>query len=210
MIGDEINRASPKTQSALLEAMEEQRVSVDGVTHELPNPFMVVATQNPIEMQGTYPLPEAQRDRFMACIAMGYPSRAAEVAMLDHHVSADPFAAVRPVADASRVLASMTIVRSVFVHPTLKEYIVEILERTRTDGRLLLGASPRAGLQWARAAMARAAILGRGYVIPEDISGLAVPVLAHRLILANQRSDRRNTSEIVAELVAHVPQPRRV
>jgi MoxR-like ATPase len=210
VIGDEINRASPKTQSALLEAMEEQRVTVDGVTHVLPSPFMVIATQNPIEMQGTYPLPEAQRDRFMACIAMGYPARAAEVAMLDHHVSADPIASVRPVADASHVLETMGIVRQVFVHPTLKEYIVEILEHTRSDGRLLLGASPRAGLQWARAAMARAAMLGRGYVIPEDIAGLAVPVLAHRLILANRRSDRRNTSEIVAELVSRVPQPRRV
>lgn len=209
VIGDEINRASPKTQSALLEAMEEQRVSVDGVTHSLPHPFMVVATQNPIEMQGTYPLPEAQRDRFTACITMGYPSAAAELDMLDQHVSSEPLDTVAAVATGEDVLSAMAVVRDVFVHRSLKEFIVEIVGRTRADQRVLLGASPRAGLQWTRAAKARAAMQGRGYVIPEDITTLAVPVLAHRLILANQASDRRATSEVVADILAQVPTPRR-
>jgi MoxR-like ATPase len=210
VISDEINRASPKTQSALLEAMEEGRVSVDGTTHRLPQPFMVVATQNPIEMQGTYPLPEAQRDRFTACIEMGYPTRAAELDMLEHHVSADPLASVRTVTDGPGVLAAMSAVRTVFLHEALKEYIVTILERTRDTTQIMLGASPRAGLHLARAAKARAATLGRGYVIPEDISNLAVPVLAHRLLLAHRRSDRHATSEIVAEIVAGIQAPRRV
>ncbi len=209
VIGDEINRASPKTQSALLEAMEERRVSVDGVSHDLPWPFMVVATQNPIEMQGTYPLPEAQRDRFMACIPMGYPARTAELAMLDHHVSSDPLDAIRPVTTAEGVMRARGVVRDTFLHPSLKRYIVDILEGTRNDSRVLVGASPRAGLQWARAAKARAAIEGRSYVIPEDVSSLGVAVLSHRLILANQRSERRATSEIVADLVSRTPAPRR-
>ena len=209
VIGDEINRASPKTQSALLEAMEEQRVSVDGVTHQLPRPFMVVATQNPIEMQGTYPLPEAQRDRFMACIEMGYPARAAELAMLDHHVSADPIDAIGPVSTGEGVLEARSVIKGVYLHPSLKAYVIEILDRTRSDARLMLGASPRSGLQWARAAKARAAMLGRDYVIPEDIAALAVPVLAHRLIMANQRSDRRATSDVVTDIVSRVPLPRR-
>lgn len=209
VIADEINRASPKTQSALLEAMEERRVSVDGVTHELPRPFMVVATQNPLEMQGTYPLPEAQLDRFMACISMGYPARAAELAMLDHHVAADPLAELQPLATGAEVLRAMAQVREVYLHPSLKGYLVDLVERTRSDPRIVLGASPRAGLQWARAAKARAAMAGRGYVIPEDISVLAVPVLTHRLILANQRSDRVSTADVLTDIVAGVPTPRR-
>ncbi len=209
VIGDEINRASPKTQSALLEAMEERRVSVDGTTHDLPNPFMVVATQNPIEMQGTYPLPEAQLDRFMVCIEMGYPARNAELAMLEHHVSADPIEQVRPVTSGPALLEAMAGVREVFLHAALKKYLVALLEATRSDHRILLGASPRAGLQWARAAKARAALAGRGYVIPEDISALAVPVLIHRLILTNQRSDRGATTDVVTDIVARVPSPRR-
>nr|NLI49562.1 AAA domain-containing protein [Propionibacterium sp.] len=209
VIADEINRASPKTQSAMLEAMEERRVSVDGVTHELPRPFMVVATQNPFEMQGTFPLPEAQLDRFTACISMGYPARAAELTMLDHHVAADPLAALQPLATGADVLRAMAQVREVYLHPSLKAYLVDLVERTRSDARLVLGASPRAGLQWARAAKARAAMAGRGYVIPEDISALAVPVLTHRLILANQRNDRVSTADVVSDIVAGVPTPRR-
>lgn len=208
VIGDEINRASPKTQSALLEAMEEQQVSVDGVTHQLPRPFMVVATQNPIDMQGTFPLPEAQRDRFMASTEMGYPARASELAMLDHHVSADPLGGVRPVADGRAVLDAMAAVRSIYVHPSLKEYVVDLLTATRSHDRVALGASPRAGLQWTRAAMARAAARGRGYVIPEDISSLAVPVLAHRLI-CKQRADRQATTALIDQIVASVAKPRR-
>lgn len=209
VIADEINRASPKTQSALLEAMEEQRVTVDGVTHELPRPFMVVATQNPIEMQGTYPLPEAQRDRFSACITMGYPDESAEAEMMDVHVAVDPLANLAPVATGADVLAAKAAVREIFVHAQLKQYVIEILRRTRDDARITLGASPRAGLQWIRLAMARAAVRGRGYVIPEDISSLAVPVLGHRLILANQSTDQGWAGEIVADLVNGVPTPRR-
>jgi MoxR-like ATPase len=208
VIGDEINRASPKTQSALLEAMEEHRVSVDGTTHALPAPFLVMATQNPIEMHGTFPLPEAQLDRFMACIGMGYPDRAAEIAMLDHHVSADPIAAIRPAGSAQGVLDAMAAVREVFLHPSLKEYIVSVLQLSRSDPDLMLGASPRAGLHWARAAQARAAIAGRGYVIPEDLTGLAVPVLAHRLILDRRRT-RRGSAEVVADLIDRAPLPPR-
>ncbi|SMO64602.1 MoxR-like ATPase [Propioniciclava tarda] len=209
VIGDEINRASPKTQSALLEAMEEQRVSVDGATHLLPRPFMVVATQNPVEMQGTYPLPEAQRDRFTACIAMGYPTRAAEQAMLDHHVAEDPIDRIVAVTNGDEVQAAAGIIRQIFVHASLKQYIVEVLDRTRTDARVRLGASPRAGLQWARATKALAAMSGRGYVIPEDIASLAVPVLSHRLILNTGGSTRTATSEVVADILARVPLPRR-
>lgn len=209
VVGDEINRASPKTQSALLEAMEESHVTVDGITHPLPHPFMVVATQNPTEMHGTYPLLEAQRDRFMACISMGYPERNAELALLDRHVAVNPLDKLTAVSTTDQLVSAMTTVRQVFLHPSLKEYIVDVLERTRTDGRVLLGASPRAGLQWARAAMARAAMIGRGYVIPEDLTALAVPVLAHRLILGKRRSDRAATCAVIDDIVAHVPQPRR-
>jgi MoxR-like ATPase len=186
VIGDEINRASPKTQSALLEAMEERRVSVDGTSHALPRPFLVLATQNPIEMEGTYPLPEAQRDRFLLRISMGYPSAAAEVAMLDHHGESDPLEPLQPVTDADEVMRAIGIVRSVFVHPAVKEYLVGIVNQTRTLPQARLGASPRAGLQLLRAAKARAAMDGRGYVIPDDVAALAAPALAHRVLLNTQ------------------------
>ncbi len=211
VIGDEINRASPKTQSALLEAMAESRVSVDGVTHELPTPFMVVATQNPIEMQGTYPLPEAQRDRFMISMSMGYPARGAELEMLDRHSASDPLSELRPVTDAAGIVLAKEAVREVFLHPKLKEYVVTLLERTRTSELLRLGASPRAGLHLTRAARARAAMQGRGYVVPEDVSSLAVAALAHRVLLSPlaMQASHRTPSDVLAELVAEVPTPRR-
>ncbi len=184
VIGDEINRASPKTQSALLEAMEEHQVTVDGVTHPLPHPFLVVATQNPVEMEGTYPLPEAQRDRFSLRISIGYPVRAAEVAMLDHHGGGDPLGELRPVTDADTVAALTEAVRSVFVHAAIKDYLVAILEATRTSPDVRLGGSPRAGLQLLRASRARAVLQGRNYVIPDDIQALAAPALAHRILLS--------------------------
>ncbi len=210
VVGDEINRASPKTQSALLEAMAEHRVSVDGVTHELPEPFMVVATQNPIEMQGTYPLPEAQRDRFMAATSMGYPVRGAEVAMLDHHGVVNPLDTLAPVTDGPGILHARALIDQVFVHPVLKDYVVGLVEATRTSPLVRLGASPRASLHLLRMARARAAMRGRGYVIPEDAARLAGPVLAHRLLL-NQSAQgaRRTPLEVVAEAVRSVPQPRR-
>ena len=210
VVGDEINRASPKTQSALLEAMAEGRVSVDGVTHHLPDPFMVVATQNPIEMQGTYPLPEAQRDRFMATVSMGYPARASEVAMLDHHGVTNPLDSLTPVTDSAGVLGARAAVGRVFVHPSLKEYVVDLVEATRASDHVRLGASPRASLHLLRMARARAAMHGRGYVIPEDASRLAVPVLAHRLLLGQAaHASRRSTADVVDEAVRGVRIPRR-
>ena len=210
VIGDEINRASPKTQSALLEAMEEAHVSVDGTTHDLPSPFMVFATQNPIEMQGTYPLPEAQRDRFMAAISMGYPTRAAEMDMLEHHGTRNPLDDLRPVTDAAGILRARATVGQVFVHPALKEYVVSIVAATRTSESLRLGASPRASLQLLRATRARAAMQGRGYVIPEDADALAVPVLAHRVLLSHRaHTAQASTADVVERLVASIPAPRR-
>jgi MoxR-like ATPase len=208
VIGDEINRASPKTQSALLEAMEERRVSVDGITHPLPRPFMVIATQNPIEMEGTYPLPEAQRDRFLLRISMGYPSAEAEVAMLEHHGEVDPIDPLEPVTDAAAVMRAVGTVRRIFVHPAVKEYLVAILNRTRNLPDLRLGASPRAGLQLMRAAKARAAMAGRGYVIPDDITELAGPALAHRVLLNTQAQlTGRNITDLLHAAVREVPVP---
>ena len=208
LIGDEINRASPKTQSALLEAMEERRVSVDGITHPLPRPFMVIATQNPIEMEGTYPLPEAQRDRFLLRISMGYPSQEAEVAMLEHHGEVDPIDPLQPVTDAAAVMRAVGTVRRIFVHPGVKEFLVAILNRTRNLPDLRLGASPRAGLQLMRAAKARAAMAGRGYVIPDDITELAGPALAHRVLLNTQAQlAGRNITDLLQAAVREVPVP---
>ena len=210
VIGDEINRASPKTQSALLEAMEEHQVSVDGVTHPLPHPFLVVATQNPVEMEGTYPLPEAQRDRFTLRISMGYPVRAAEVAMLDHHGGGDPLGELRPVTDAETVAALAAEVRSVFAHAAVKDYLVAILEATRTSPDVRLGGSPRAGLQLLRASKARAALHGRHYVIPDDVQALATPALAHRILLSPAAQlARRDVDEVVRAAVLSVPVPDR-
>ncbi len=210
VIGDEINRASPKTQSALLEAMEERRVSVDGHTHELPLPFLVVATQNPIEMQGTYPLPEAQRDRFMATLSMGYPSRQAEIDMLEHHAARNPLDDMAPVAAARDVLEAIRATGEVFVHTAVKDYVVSIVDATRHDDLLRLGASPRASLQLVRAAKARAAIRGRGYVIPEDVSSLAVAVLGHRVLTSHHaNAEQRTASDVVDGIVSRIPQPRR-
>lgn len=208
VIGDEINRASPKTQSALLEAMEERRVSVDGTSHPLPRPFLVIATQNPIEMEGTYPLPEAQRDRFLLRISMGYPSPEAEVEMLDSHGESDPLEPMRPVTDAAAVMRAIGHTRQVFVHPAVKQYLVAIVQQTRTLPQARLGASPRAGLQLLRAAKARAAMDGRGYVIPDDIADLAVPVLAHRVLLNTQAQlAGQSAADLVAQAVRSVPVP---
>ena len=212
VIGDEINRASPKTQSALLEAMEERRVSVDGTTHELPRPFMVVATQNPIEMEGTYPLPEAQRDRFLLRIGMGYPSAQAELAMLDRHGAGDPLSELQPVTDAATVRHCIATVRDVFVHPSVKRYLVDIVHRTRASSDIRLGASPRSSLQLLRAAKAMAVMRGRHYVTPDDVRELAVPTLAHRILLSGDAQVARLPADeaikALVDLVA-VPDGRR-
>jgi MoxR-like ATPase len=208
VVGDEINRASPKTQSALLESMEERQVTVDGTTYELRTPFMVIATQNPIEMEGTYPLPEAQRDRFTARIAMGYPDPAAELAMLDAHGASDPLQALRPVSDAAIVRRLITTVRDVHVADAVKQYAVDLVTATREAPDLRLGASPRATLQLLRTARAVAALDGRDYVLPDDLQVLAVPVLAHRIIpTADAQLARRTTDAIIADLVHRLPLP---
>lgn len=184
VIADEINRSSPKTQSALLEAMEEGQVTVDGRTHPLPDPFLVVATQNPLEMEGTYALPEAQRDRFMMRVSMGYPDAAAEALMLRQRDSVNPLAAITPVADAAGIKRMIGWTRAVHVSPAVEEYAVALAQATRNDPSLHLGASPRATLQLVRAAKVWAALDGRDFVIPDDLTTLLVSVFAHRLLPA--------------------------
>nr|WP_246081433.1 AAA family ATPase [Homoserinimonas aerilata] len=188
VIGDEINRASPKTQSALLESMEERQVTVDGHSHVLVPPFTVMATQNPVEMEGTYPLPEAQRDRFMARISMGYPDEVAERAMLRQREQSSPLDRVTPVVSLDQLREMITAVRSIYVSPAVERYAVSIAQATRVDSELRLGASPRATLQLVRAAKAWAALDARDFVLPDDIDQLAVPVLGHRLIPTSRGS----------------------
>jgi len=208
VVGDEINRASPKTQSALLECMEERQVTVDGITYELAIPFMVVATQNPIEMEGTYPLPEAQRDRFMARISMGYPNEQAELQMLDTHGRSSPLDDLAPVADATEIARLIEIVRGIHVSDQVRRYAVDLVLATRRSNELRLGASPRATLHLVRAARAVAALDDRDYVLPDDVQGLAVAVLAHRLLpTAEAQIGRRSTEDIVTDLVGQVPVP---
>ncbi len=182
VIADEINRSSPKTQSALLEAMEERQVTVDGRTYPVPDPFLVVATQNPLEMEGTYALPEAQRDRFMMRISMGYPDAASEALMLRQRENHNPLADVRAVMNTDEVSALITAARSVFVAPIIEEYAVALAQATRSHPDLKLGASPRATLQLVRAAKVAAALEGRGFVIPDDLTSLLAPVFTHRLV----------------------------
>jgi len=210
VLGDEINRASPKTQSALLESMEERQVTVDGTTYSLQEPFMVIATQNPVEMEGTYPLPEAQRDRFTARISLGYPPPAAEREMLDTHGASSPLDQLRPVARASDVQDLVIAVRSVLVSDQVKDYIISLANATRTSPELRLGASPRATLHLLRASRAWAALDGRDYVIPDDVQRLARPVLAHRLLpTAEAIVERHQPEHVVDRIVAQLPLPRR-
>ncbi len=210
VLGDEINRASPKTQSALLESMEERQVTVDGTTYPLQEPFMVIATQNPVEMEGTYPLPEAQRDRFTARISLGYPLPAAEREMLDNHGSRSPLDQLSPVARASDVQELVTAVRRVLVSDQVKDYIISLANATRTSPELRLGASPRATLHLLRASRAWAALDGRDYVIPDDVQRLARPVLAHRLLpTAEAIVERHLPEQVVDRIVAQLPLPRR-
>ena len=210
VLGDEINRASPKTQSALLESMEERQVTVDGTTYSLQAPFMVIATQNPVEMEGTYPLPEAQRDRFTARISLGYPPPAAERDMLDTHGSSSPLDHLKPVARASDVQQLVLAVRQVLVSDQVKDYIINLAIATRTSPELRLGASPRATLHLLRASRAWAALDGRDYVIPDDVQRLARPVLAHRLLpTAEAIVERHLPEQVVDRIVAQLPIPRR-
>jgi MoxR-like ATPase len=208
VVGDEINRASPKTQSAMLECMEERQVTVDGTTYVLESPFMVIATQNPIEMEGTYALPEAQRDRFTARVSMGYPVEAAEIAMLDTHTWANPLDDLEPVADAAEIRKLVDIVGQVHVSEVVQRYAVAIATATRRSPELMLGASPRATLHLVRAAKASAALSGRDYVVPDDILELTEQVLAHRLLTTVEASMSGRTPEAaVRQIVAGVPMP---
>jgi len=208
VVGDEINRASPKTQSALLECMEEHQVTTDGHTYQLDMPFMVIATQNPIEMEGTYALPEAQRDRFTARVSIGYPDPVAELAMVDEHAGADPLAALQPVSEAATVRALVQKVRAVSLTQDVKRYAVELVTATRRLTEIRIGASPRATLHLVRAAKAQAALAGRDFVVPDDIHAVAVPVLAHRLVLnAEAQAARRSSADLIRGLLARVPVP---
>jgi MoxR-like ATPase len=208
VLGDEINRAGPKTQSALLESMEERTVTVDGTTYQLPDPFMVIATQNPIELEGTYPLPEAQRDRFLMRLSIGYPHQDEELEILRTHGRDDRVGSLRPVTDAAAVSAAAVAVRNVYVAESVERYIVALCRATREHPEVELGASPRAALALLRATRAAAALGGRDYVIPDDVKALALHVLPHRLILGPEAQlAGRDPLHVAAEVVDGVPAP---
>jgi MoxR-like ATPase len=208
VLGDEINRAGPKTQSALLEAMQERTVTVDGVTYELAVPFMVIATQNPIELEGTYPLPEAQRDRFLMQVSIGYPSVDKELAVLDEHSRGDRLAELESVTDAQAVAQMIAACTAVHAADGVRRYIVDFVRATRDHQDITLGASPRASVGLLRASRALAAALGRNYVTADDVKRLAKPVLAHRMILSAEAQLRgRDAADVLDELLQSVPIP---
>ena len=208
VIGDEINRASPKTQSALLECMEERQVTVDGSTYPLELPFMVIATQNPVEMEGTYPLPEAQRDRFTARVSIGYPDGGSELEMLVTHGSSSPLDVLEPVAHATDIRELIAAVRAVHVALPIRQYVVSLVSATRASPELRLGASPRASLHLLPASRAYAALDGRDFVIPDDVQSLAGPVLAHRLLPTSEAMVERELPErVLSRLVERLPLP---
>jgi MoxR-like ATPase len=208
LLVDEINRASPKTQAALLECMQERQVTVDGVSYQLPPPFMVMATQNPIEYEGTYPLPEAELDRFTMRIAIGYPPLADEAKMLSVQATDQPLDRLESVASAEELMEAIDDARRVFVEESLNRYVVTLLRQTRSDSRLYLGASPRAGIALMRVAKARAIVAGRDYVEPDDVKSVAPTVLAHRLILAPEaRSSGLDAEDLVRSVLERTPVP---
>jgi MoxR-like ATPase len=208
LLGDEINRASPKTQSALLEAMAENQVTVDGTTYPLEAPFMVIATQNPIEHEGTYPLPESQLDRFFMRISVGYPARDAELEMLEKHGDHDAYDDISAVVSASDIQQMIATAGAVHLAPSLKSYLVEVADATRRHPRLALGMSPRAVLNLQRAARSRAVAAGRNYVVPDDIKALAAPVLAHRLVVTPEAQlAGLRSADVLDEVLRSVPVP---
>src|SRR5438132_9946078 len=208
LLVDEINRASPKTQAALLECMQEQKVTVDGVSYELDRPFMVMATQNPIEYEGTYPLPEAQLDRFTMRLSIGHPPLSEEARMLTEQTGEPPLETLEPVADATDAIALAEAAKSIYVEESLNRYVVALLRASRGDSRLYLGASPRAGIALLRVAKARALAAGRAFLEPDDVKAVAVAVLAHRLILAPEaRSSGLTGERIVQETLEKTPVP---
>jgi MoxR-like ATPase len=208
VLADEINRATPKTQAALLEAMEERQVTVDGITHRLPHPFMVLATQNPIEYEGTFPLPEAQLDRFLLRVALGYPQAEEEVNVLERQQYNHPIDSLDQVVSVEEVTQAQEAVKDVYVAAGVKRYIVELTRRTRDYPEVYLGASPRGSLTLFRAGQARAALNGRDYVLPDDVKALAEPALGHRVILGPAARLRDlSTGEVVDDLLSTVPVP---
>ncbi len=208
LLADEINRASPKTQSALLECMQESQITVDGTSYPLARPFMVAATQNPIEYEGTYPLPEAQLDRFTMRLSLGYPPAAEEARMLDEQTSAPPLDSLEPVSSSQGILAVADEAKQVYVEESVNGYVVSLLQHTRDDPRLYLGASPRAGIALLRVAKARALAASRDFVSPDDVKAVAVPVLAHRLIVAPEaRSSGVAAEDVVSDAVDRTPVP---
>ena len=208
VLADEINRTSPKTQAALLEAMEEKQISVDGVTYKMPQPFMVMATQNPIEFMGTFPLPEAQLDRFLIKISVGYPDAESERSVLSMHQMDDPFETLQAVATPEDIINIQNEVKKVFVHENLEKYIVSIVSATRNHPSVRLGASPRASLALYRTAQATAYINGRDFVIPDDIQKMVIPVMAHRIILSQETKFSNTTADdVLNEIKKSVPVP---
>ncbi len=208
ILADEINRATPKTQAALLEAMEERQVTVDGETHILPKPFMVLATQNPIEYEGTFPLPEAQLDRFLLRLRLGYPSVADEIKVMDDQQLTHPLETLKSIVKLKEIQQAIDEVKKVYVSPLIKKYIVELTTRTRQSADVYLGASPRGSLSFARASQARAALMGRDHVLPDDVKALAISVLAHRIIVSPAARLRDLSSDrIMQEIVLATPVP---
>jgi MoxR-like ATPase len=208
LLGDEINRASPKTQSALLESMEERQVTVDATTYPLGQPFMVIATQNPIEHEGTFPLPDSQLDRFLMRVSVGYPNRQSELEILDTHGAGGTLAGLRPVATGAQIQRMIDAVKQVHVAPALKHYLVDLADTTRRHPNVSLGMSPRATLALQRASRARAAAAGRAYVIPDDIKALAEPVLTHRLVLSSDAQLQGiDPAKVIADVLGAVPVP---
>jgi MoxR-like ATPase len=206
VLADEINRATPKTQSALLECMEERQATIDGISHPMPDPFLVIATQNPIEYEGTFALPEAQLDRFMLRLRMGYPTPTEEIVILDEQKRVHPLDELAEVCSVHELRELQAAIREIYVDPSVSEYIVRLVNATRTHADVYLGASPRGSIALYRAGQARAALLGRDYVIPDDVKALATPALAHRLIIKTSSSIREVDSEtVVRELLESVP-----
>jgi len=208
ILADEVNRATPKTQAALLEAMEERQVTVDGTTHPLPRPFMVLATQNPIEYEGTFPLPEAQLDRFLLRVRLGYPSASEEMKILNEQQIRHPIEALKPVVKVKDLQKAIDEIRQIYVSPAIQKYIIDLVGRTRQSGDVYLGASPRGSLSLFRAGQARAALQGRDHVLPDDIKALVVAVLAHRIIVSPAARLRELSADrIVQEIMYGTPVP---
>jgi MoxR-like ATPase len=209
VLADELNRTPPRTQSSLLEALEDARVSVDGNVRELPSPFFVVATQNPIEFAGTYPLPESELDRFVICTSLGHPDRETEKRIVEAHRAGPPVDALQPVATAAEVLAEREAVKKVRMEGSVLDYLLDIVEATRRDGRIRLGASPRGAIAFDRAARAHARLNGRDYVVPEDVKELAVPVLAHRVLASGSGGEnaRAAAERVLLELLDRIRVP---